>query len=134
MSLKKKYLLRIFFLNIFLLFCFPLLLNSETDSKYYRSNSNGLELLKIDYNQRRNYKYYVQMNYIDNILKKKILFENGREIKRWEYFYSGNKLNYEKYFKERIIKEDYRYDQFGHIIKKSEYKRSRGKRTYNSRS
>lgn len=120
-NLARMNILRIFFLSIFL-FIFNLQIISQDLILYYRSNSNGLKLVQINSNQIKNYKYTLQVFSRGNIDNRKILFKDNKEIKRWEYYYKSGYLNYEKYFSDNIIKEDYIYDLAGHLLKKGDFK------------
>lgn len=120
-SLKKKNILKIFFLSIFILLL-NLTVFSQTSISYYRSNSNGLKLVKIGSNQLKNYTYTLKVFSTGRIDNKRILYKSNKETKRWEYYYKSGYLYNEKYFKDNKIKEDYNYDFAGHMIKKAEFK------------
>ena len=119
--LRRKNILRIFFLNIFIIL-FNLAITSQTSISYYRSNSNGLKLVKINYNQLTKFKYTLKVFLIGKKENRRILYKDNKETKRWEYYYKSGYLYYEKYYKNNKIKEDYNYDFAEHMIKKEEYK------------
>ncbi len=120
-NLKNKIILRIFFLSIFIVI-FNLSISAQSAMSYYRSNSNGLKLVKINFNQLNKYKYTLKVFSQGRLDSKKILYNGNKEIKRWEYFYKSGYLSYEKYYKNNEIREDYSYDFVGHMIRKGEYK------------
>lgn len=113
--------LKIFFLKIFL-FILPFYLFSESKVEIFRSNSNGLALLKIRYSQRNEYKFILYEYYTDSVKTRKVLYADGVESKRWLYYYTDDYLSIEKYLKEQELREDYRYDSQGHKIKQTDYK------------
>lgn len=115
-------LLKIFFLKLSFILFSSFIIHAETAIKYYRSNSNGLELLQISAGQSGKYDYILKVQLQNGLAKKKTLYKNNKETKRWDYFYSGIKVNYEKYYKDYELKEDYSYDSAGHIVRKGEYK------------
>ncbi len=117
----RKNILRIFFLSI-IIFIFNLQIFSQDSISYFRSNSNGLKLVQINSNQLKNYKYTLKVFSGGNVDYRKILFKDNNEIKRWEYYYKGGYLDYEKYYKDNSIKEDYNYDILNHLLRKGEYK------------
>ena len=121
-------LLKIFLINIILIVNFYLF--PDTIIKYFRSNSNGLQLVLINYQKTAEYKYFVKSYYTDNIENRRMLFKENKEYKRWAYYYSKGYLNFEEIYTNNIIKEDYRYDTSGHIIKKNEYKDGKVLRNY----
>ncbi len=121
--LTKNHLLKIFLLNLLTFFIsFPLY--SETFTEIYRSNYNGLKLVKIDRNQAKEFKYVLYSMVTDKLEQRRILYEGNKEVKRWLYFYMGSELNQEKYYKDNQIQAEYRYDDKGHKIKQEEYKDS----------
>lgn len=115
------YLLKKFLVSFFIFFIF--IANSQ-DIKIFRSNINGLSLVEIKSNEIKNYKYILKEFKTNGRLTKKTLFKDGKELKRWEYFYNDNLLYNEKYFKENIITEEYYYNQNRHKIRQLEYKNS----------
>ncbi|MBN2547072.1 MAG: hypothetical protein JXB50_14820 [Spirochaetes bacterium] len=133
--LIKNHILKIFLLNLFTLFL-SLSLYSESVTEIYRSNYNGLKLVKIDRNQAKEYKFVLFSLITDKLEQRRVLYEGNKEVKRWLYYYLGNRLNQEKYYKENIIQAEYRYDDKGHKIKQEEYKDNNKIRitsyTYNS--
>lgn len=121
-------------LKIFLVSLFIIIINfnliSEATVKYFRSNSNGLQLVQINYQKTGEYKYYLKSYYNDNVETRRILYKENKENKRWNYYYGKGYLNSEEYFSGGVIKEDYRYDASRHIIKMNEYKNGKILRNY----
>ncbi|MCK4796528.1 MAG: hypothetical protein KAT05_04060 [Spirochaetes bacterium] len=119
--------MRTFFLS-FCFFILPFYLNAALQKDIYRSNSNGLMLVKIEPSEIKDYKHILYVYLIDGTddkIKKKVLLEDDKEIKRWLYYYTDNFLYHEKYYKQKEIKEAYRYDSDGHKIKQEEYKNNK---------
>ncbi|HOL57330.1 MAG TPA: hypothetical protein PLD75_07205 [Spirochaetota bacterium] len=114
MNLLKKFLVSLFIL-------FVIKINSQ-EIKLFRSNVNGLSLVEINPSEIKNYKYILKEFYKEGKITKKILLKDGKELKRWEYFYNDNILYNEKYFKENIIMEEYYYNPNRHKIRQLEYK------------
>jgi|GEM_PF-1161381 len=113
-------LLKIFLLNLIII---QININVYSATiKYFSSNSNGLELLKITPSNTNKYQYILKITYTEKIPIKKILYKNSKEFKRWEYYYNNGLLYHEKYYKDKQIKETYNYDSAGHKIKQIEYK------------
>src|SRR4030042_3874122 len=117
--LIKNHLLKIFLLNLLALFI-SFNLYSESFTEIYRSNYNGLKLVKIDKNQAKEYKFVLYSLITDKQEQQRILYEGNKKIKRWLYYYIGNDLNQEKYYKDNEIQAEYRYDDKGHKIKQEE--------------
>lgn len=114
-SLKKFFLSLFIFFNLFNLY-------SQKKVEYYRSNSNGLALVKINLNKIKEYKHILRIDMTGDIPLFKTLYKENKEVKRWEYSYNNDKiLETEKYYKDLKIKEEYRYDSSLHKIKQSEY-------------
>ncbi len=116
--------LKIFFLNAVLFFIAFNLFSQNITVDLYRSNTNGLMLLKIKEYEAKNYKYILKVYTQYNLLLKKVLFKENSEIKKWVYKYitSSNILNNEKYYKDKIIREEYFYDSEAHKTKQIDYK------------
>ncbi|HPO49087.1 MAG TPA: hypothetical protein PLO89_02080 [Spirochaetota bacterium] len=112
----KRFFLSIFiFLTIFNAF-------SQKRSDFFRSNSNGLPLVKIDEKKRADYKFILKIDLTGDTPLLKTLYKENEESKRWEYFYvDENVLETEKYYKDKKLKEEYRYNAFGHKVKQSEF-------------
>jgi len=120
MILLKKYLISFF------IFSFSLtLINSITVRNTYRSNSNGLSLIKIQQNQSKNFKYILQVDQSGDMILSKVLHKDDKEIKKWSYEYQGLMLTTEKFYKEKKLKEEYFYDASKHKIKQIEYLNSK---------
>ena len=116
MILSKKY-----FLSLFIFF---LILNAHSQNRveFYRSNSNGLALVKIDAKKKGDYKYILKIDLTGDTPLLKTLYKEENESKRWEYFYiEKNILETERYYKDRKLKEEYRYNNSGHKVKQSEF-------------
>ncbi|HOV13835.1 MAG TPA: hypothetical protein PK771_06090 [Spirochaetota bacterium] len=114
--MSKKY-----FLNLLFLFL-SLCIYSQKRVEYYRSNSNGLSLVKINANKRNDYKFILKVDLTGDITLLKTLFKENVESKRWEFFYAENNiLETEKYYKDLKIKEEYRYNRSGHKVKQTEF-------------
>jgi hypothetical protein len=103
----------------------------------YRSNANGLSLVPIEQDQRRDFKFVLDVRSLQSgpeddplvLPKRKRLYEDGREIKRWDYIYSDSVLIREKYYKSGQIAEEYRYNSRGHKTTQIDYKNRKRIRT-----
>ena len=99
-NLTKMILSKRFFLSFFLLTTL-LSLFSQKRIEYYRSNSNGLALVKINLSQRNDYKFVLKVDLTGDIVLLKLLYKEKEESKRWEYSYiENNILESERYFKD----------------------------------
>jgi len=138
----KKYLNRILLFLLFTLF--PLLLAAEEANKpveveeLFRSNANGLALVAIEPDERDQFSYVLTVLSLEygpegnttRIPRRKRLYQDKVEIKRWDYIYSeSNMLTREKYYKGGKIAEQYRYDGKGHKTSMTEYKNQKRIRT-----
>lgn len=121
MNLSKKYYFKHTIFLFILLFLSTNSINSDKKIELYRSNSNGLALVKITSSKLSKYKYILRQNYLNDVLQNKILFKNNKEDKKWEYNYSNKLLSRERYYKKGKIEEEYRYDSLGHKIKQIDY-------------
>lgn len=118
--LKRKNLLIIFFLN----FVSSYLIFSQT-VEVYRSNYNGLKLVKITPVKAKEYKYVIY-SFLEGAHEiKRILYEDNKPIKKWFYYYIGDYLSIEKVYNDNELIYEYRYDEKGHKIKKEEYKNNK---------
>jgi hypothetical protein len=115
MNLSKKYFLE--FIFIFLIF--QLLCGLTRD--YYRSNSNGLMLLKITPSQVNKYSYILMVDNSGDQIYTKTLYKSNSETKKWKYLYNNNILDYEYYYKDKKINEESKYDNLGHKVMLLEY-------------
>lgn len=120
-NLTKTHLLKKFLVSLIIFFGFQSNLHSQSVIEYYRSNSNGLLLVKILQAQTKSFKYVSQVDRTGDIILSKILFKEGKESKKWEYSYIDKTLSEEKYYKEKQIKEEYKYDNLGHKIRQTDY-------------
>ncbi len=114
-NLLIKSLVSIFFL--FLVFA----VNPEK-IEFYRSNYNGLLLLKIEQSEISKYKYVIKqiLNEQNNPVSRQ-LFSDNKEVKNWFYNYNGEFLSEEVFQKEGLIAGRDYYDSKGHKILTEEY-------------
>lgn len=113
--------MREYLISFFLFFCF-LFSYSQAREEYYRSNYNGLKLLKIEKAQIPKYKFVVKDIIENELIVKRFLFDTEEEIKRWEFVFVDGKLREEKYYKEKKMVEKYVYDAIGHKINQIEFR------------
>ncbi|MCG8572303.1 MAG: hypothetical protein MJB14_19390 [Spirochaetes bacterium] len=97
-------------------------LSASSFDRLYQSNYNGLELLEINYSQIADYQYYLRVNYEDDRIIAKYLYDDKDEIKRWEFYYAGDRVFKEIYYKDKVINELYLYDTENHKTQQEEYK------------
>ncbi len=113
-----------FLISILLLINF-FILNAFTEIQFYRSNYNGLLLLNIKESEKSQYKHVVKSIITDEKLISKTLYEKDKEVKRWEYIYSEDKLREENYYKDFNLTEKFIYDTAGHKLNLVEYRDGR---------
>jgi hypothetical protein len=111
----KKYFLSIIILSSIALSSFSL------TREYYRSNSNGLMLLKIQPDKIKNFSYIVLVDTSGDLVYSKILYKDNSETKRWTYTYTNNIMDSEYYYKGGELSELSKYDNLGHKISLDEY-------------
>ena len=104
----KKYFLKTLFLFLFTVTSF------SVTREYYRSNANGLMLLKITPEEVKEFKYVVLVDTSGDLVFSKLLYKDNTEIKKWTYTYQGNMLESEMYYKERVLTEESKYDRNAH--------------------
>lgn len=122
--LRRKNSLKIFFLNIFLLII-PHLFFSQSSLEIYKSNYNGLKLVKINQSEAINQKYVLYSYFENKNEVRRTLYENGKIIKKWFYYYTGDYLSLEKEYNETELILESRYNNKRHKIKKEDYKNNK---------
>lgn len=132
MNLIVRSLLKRFFLSIFfILSVFSLISSENIKLEFYRSNYNGLMLLEIENNEISEYRYYLKVEYNENLISRKILYENNNEIKRWENRYNNKVISEEKYFLKKVMDTQTFFNKKGYKERVLEYNRGRLIRTTN---
>lgn len=111
-----------FKIAFFLLFILTMPLRPEVVEEYYRSNYNGLLLLKIDSKETGKYEYVIKDIHNDGLLVKRILYKGRKIEKQWDYFYTDKRLTEEIFYKNGKMEEQYFYDGEGHKINQREYR------------
>ena len=98
-----------------LLFVFAHGLHTQERTEIYRSNFNGLMLLKIEESQKKDYSFVLINESNGEKLLKKTLFEKEKEIKRWEYAYTlQDILREESYYRNDELTQRTIYNELGH--------------------
>jgi hypothetical protein len=115
------YLLKKYFLSILIIIISVNFLYSANKRELYRSNLNGLSLIKIKQSQRKDFKFVLQVDSSGDLALAKTLYKTNQEIKRWNYTYIVGVISEEKYYKDRKIAEEYFYDNMGHKTHQTEY-------------
>lgn len=94
--------------------------------KYFRSNYNGLLLLEIKEDRKDEFLFYARAQYNEEeLLTGKVIFQEGNEIKRWEYFYTEGVRSSEKFYKDGVLAEHIFYDAQEHKSRQLEYKKGK---------
>jgi hypothetical protein len=119
--LKAENSLKEFLISLFLIFS-VVFLTSNDIVEYYRSNYNGLLLLRIKESEINEFRYVTKNIVSGDKIIIKTLFDNNKEIKRWEYSYIDDRLREENFFQDFKLKEKHLYNSNGHKLNFIEYR------------
>ncbi len=96
-------------------------LSAATEFVYYRSNVNGLKLIKINQNQMRNFRFVLRETIDGTLVQNRLLYRDGVIYKRWLYYYNADKLSKSSFYDESGLVNESFYNESGHLIKFREY-------------
>ncbi len=112
----------------FLLF-FLSLFCAEAEIVFFRSDVVGIAIEKIPWYRADEYQYVLRIETTGrpgSEIKDKVLLKNGREVKRWKFFYNdAGMIEKEMYYEGKELKTESSFDKMGRVVGRKAFKNSK---------